>query len=169
MRSVTILSVLSSIILAAVAGCIITFTRGEPAAAFEPVNPRFLPGNPLPRSSWCERHYGDPTETTLPCHARQPTGRVVYLTYDTREQQITRTFINTPGKTVGELVLAWGIPTGYRNDSFGVYVYWQGRFVYSSDRAFKPESRAVFVAYSGKATKYAPWYGFRDLKRDAPG
>ena len=146
-----------------------TFTRAAPVAAYEPVSPRFLPGNPLPRSSWCDRHYFDPYETTLTCHARQSTDSVVYFTYDTRERQITRTFVNTPGKTVGELVLAWGTPIGYRSDTFGVYVHWQGRFAYSSDRAFKPESQAVFIAYNANTTRYTSWLGFRDLKRDVRG
>jgi hypothetical protein len=169
MRNVTGFSVVASVLLAFLAGVIMTFTRVVPVAAYEPLSPRLLPGSPFPRSSWCERHYMDPYETTLSCHARQSPDTVVYFNFDTKEQRITRTYLNTPGKTVGELVIAWGTPLGYRNDPFGTFVYWHGRFAYTSDRSFKPESQATFIAYSTNTKWHSHWPGFRDLKRDTRG
>lgn len=126
---------------------------------------RFLPGGDLPAGTMCRQEYAEPDR--LSCRAQSsPQGEVdIYFSYDLKEQVIDHTSVSLPGDgiAVGDLVLAWGDPTGMRQYSSDRQVFWGRRSVYLGGPIYSPFSPVTFVSYDLREPEdVQPWKGFRN-------
>ena len=78
----------------------------------------------------------------------------------TGTKKILQTLIPAPEITMGDLLLAWGTPTGFIQDDEGVYVYWNERKAYLVDCLFWPGSHIESITFYPKAITVPPWQGF---------
>ena len=139
--------------------------RDQPIAQYEPVASEFLPGHTLPYDLSCESAYYSMDNSHLYCRAVQGIQEGnLYITFDVREKIIVRTTLLDPNKTIGELILAWGVPTGVSNLVLGKYVYWPGRYVFVASKVFSPGSPTGFLVYDNRANIEQLWTGFRNRR-----
>ncbi len=89
----------------------------------------------------------------------------MFVTFDVRDRLIARTTLLDPNKKVGELILAWGSPSGHQKLTLGNYVYWQGRYVYVAARDFGPQSNVSFIVFDNRPTNMDPWQGFVNRRK----
>jgi hypothetical protein len=116
-----------------------------------------LPGHRLPDNAQCTwaPHAGDTMLCRIFLH-----DNLFYLTYNVTQKTIVRTAMSASNETIGDLILAWGTPTGMQRFPWAVQVYWGTRSVYISARPFRPDNRTAFVSYNLNTVGALPWQGF---------
>jgi hypothetical protein len=130
-------------------------TAVHPIALDLPV--RVLPGSLIPRDANCD--WSMVTEYRLFCHVNND-GVPIHFNYDMRRGVVISVSVETGEITVGELILAWGEPTGYTKSGTAVQLYWGVRSVYLMSRVFTPSARAGYVFYTREPNRSQPWRGF---------
>ena len=85
---------------------------------------------------------------------------LMYAEYSISRDAITRVSYSVANTTLGDLVLVWGAPTGFRHYSWGDVVFWGKRSVWASSGPFSPNSKVLLVSYSMDAPDVQPWRGF---------
>ena len=122
---------------------------------------RFLPGNPLPSEIVCmalvDEH--DPR-----CLFRLSDDDV-HFNFDAETHIIVRTIIPAQKYTVGDLMAAWGTPTGITRNETNVYIYWGIRSALLYTRSLQPDSRVDFILYDRDQPQAAVWRGFTASNR----
>jgi hypothetical protein len=117
-----------------------------------------MPGNVMPRSCECSGPFTMSYEVGH-CVVFL-NGRKVYLGYEADRSIIARVSHSADNAPVGELVLAWGMPTGIKRTSSAIEVYWGKRSAYVTGGPFSPQSEVLFINYSLKDKVVPPWHGF---------
>src|SRR5215212_6629430 len=113
-RSVLNITAVSTITLAAFIISIMLSTR-RALPAFPELPPQFMPGSALPlttRCSWSGYGQGD----IVPCQDRLSRS-TIYIAYDVERKIIIRALVSASSQSVGDMILAWGRPTGIRRYS----------------------------------------------------
>ncbi len=132
-----------------------------------PVDPvelpqHLLPGNPLPEDADCEPgsyYVGEWRHCRVLAN-----GIEVELTYDARLRQIVRTDSQFSEQTLGQLILAWGPPTGIsRRYRWPIRIQWGSRYVYVYTDQFGPRNSAYAVHYTMEPRAAFPWTGFINI------
>ncbi len=119
-----------------------------------------LPGNLLPQSIPCTSSF----ERRFECKASQD-GEIIYFTTDSSSHLIVYTSISARNQTLGNMIAAWGAPTGFARFGYALFVYWNMRWVYVSSCKLEPASPIEYIGY-GLAGSIAaereqlPWRGF---------
>ena len=125
--------------------------------------PAYLPGNSLPRFS------DKDVCTFLPSYQPSCLGHLrdydIYWAYDPRTYKIVRTTI-TADNRIGNLILAWGTPTGFDQYGTSIVVSWGTRSALLVTNSFQPYSRVRFIEYATEPLKRSPWRGFVGHKSD---
>ncbi len=96
----------------------------------------------------------------------QQNGKAFALTIDTASRTIDATRIAVHEYTIGDLLLAWGTPTGFSQIGRAIDVYWGGRSASLTTCSFRPDSRVDLITYSHKLPGAAPWRGFVRIKSE---
>jgi hypothetical protein len=123
---------------------------------------RFLPGNPLPGEAACTRYSN---ELILRCVVHLADYDVVF-SLDAGMSFIHSTLIPAQKYTAGDLVAAWGAPTGITWDETNIYLYWETRSALLDTGSLQPDSRVDYILYELAAPlPAAPWPGFTSVKR----
>ena len=81
---------------------------------------RFLPGNPLP----AETAYTTLSDEHSPRCVVYLSDDDVYFSFDAETRIINRTVIPAQKYAVGDLMSAWGIPTGITRNETNIYIHW---------------------------------------------
>jgi hypothetical protein len=146
----------ASILFLAISGAVLASRATLPAITQLPAN--ILPGNPLPREAKCN---WPPNRSAgvMYCHVSLGQNRV-YITYDPMREMIIRSSVEIDRETIGDLLAAWGTPTGLKRSRWSVQVQWGSRYVYAYGRPFVPENPIFFVFYGLEQDVNAPWTGF---------
>jgi hypothetical protein len=132
------------------------------ARAIERLPEQFFPGNSLSSTSDCMWPPYSPGDTK---YCRITLGyTTVFATYDVTRRMITRVSYSGNGETIGELIMAWGTPTGMKRLPWAMEVHWKNRVVYASLQPFNPKSRAVLIAYTLDNEAVPAWRGFLNSK-----
>jgi hypothetical protein len=158
-HSYAILLVVATLALAlsvSISGIILIARAAPPVLVQPPAN--ILPGNPLPDDVKC---IWPPYRSNgmLYCNTILDENRV-YLTYDPRREMIIRSSVEIDRQTVGDLLLAWGTPTGLKRSPWSAQIQWGGRYVYAYAHPFKPSNPIFFVFYTLEPESNPPWSGF---------
>jgi hypothetical protein len=122
---------------------------------------RFLPGNPLPGEAACMTL----SDEHIPRCVVHQADYDVYFNFNADTRIISRTVIPAQQYTLGELMAAWGNPTGLTWNETNIYIYWgtHSALLYAS--SFQPNSRVDFILYELERKQAAPWPGFTSVKR----
>jgi hypothetical protein len=120
---------------------------------------KYHPGNTLPHDATCDWHPA--SEKTLYCYV-EVNGAPIYMAYDMARNKILDVAATAHDATVGDLITAWGRPTGVIRWSVSVQVFWGTRSAYVMSGAFTPSSHASFISYSTDVRDVEPWQGFRN-------
>ena len=134
----------------------------------------FLPGNTPPRDVHCGEAADETCYPLVDAHCYEPgdancfisasiqqNGNVIRLTLDTASRLIAYTQISAREHTIGDLILAWGTPSGFTRYGRHIDVYWGSRNASLTTCAFRPESRVEFITYYRISPASAsPWRGF---------
>jgi hypothetical protein len=112
---------------------------------------RLMPGQPVPTDARCdwEHYWGS--------EYRYCQSGAAYLTV--KQGTIDRVTFDVH-VAVGDLILAWGQPTGAEIYSYSTYVYWGTRQAWVWGQ-FGPSARVWFVTFSAKPDQVGPWQGFK--------
>jgi hypothetical protein len=118
----------------------------------------YLPGNPLPEFAGkdaCDKF----VPTNMICGELE--GRKLYWYYELATRRIVRTGISASEYTVGDLILAWGTPSGFDQFGTSIYVSWGTRSALLVTRSLQPNSQIQFIEYDLDPPKRSVWRGFR--------
>jgi hypothetical protein len=117
-----------------------------------------LPGHPLPRFAGkdaCDKF----APVNMICGELD--GRKIYWSYELATRRIVRTGISANEYVIGDLILAWGTPSGFDQFGSSIYVSWGTRSALLTGRLLYPDSRIRFIEYDLDPPKRSPWRGFR--------
>jgi hypothetical protein len=132
------------------------------ASSIEHLPEQFFPGNTLPSATDCMWPPYTPSDTK---YCRITLGyTTVFATYDVKRKMITRVSYSGQGETIGDLIMAWGTPTGMKRLPWAMEVHWKDRVVYASIQPFSPKSRAILIAYTLDYEAAPAWRGFLNSK-----
>ncbi|MBX3064605.1 MAG: hypothetical protein KF726_16610 [Anaerolineae bacterium] len=129
---------------------------------------QLLPGNPMPDTAACDD--GDPrSRNILYCSYSQMEIRLISFTYDTRARAIILSAILVDDETsIGDLILEWGNPVGYRRGQQDTKIYWKGKTAHLSILG-SPVSRIHVIlylpTYCELPTDLLTWHGFVSVDR----
>jgi hypothetical protein len=113
-----------------------------------------LPGSPVPYEADPALHGG------MLAHQLTINGFNVQLAYDSEHELIVRAQIAENAYTIGDLILAWGTPSGFARSGRDVDVYWGRRGVYLNTCSFRPDSRVQYIAHYIDEQTASFWRGF---------
>jgi hypothetical protein len=122
----------------------------------------YLPGSPLPllpRDAECSQI----SSFYVSCHV-QLIGEEVYLTYELGTKMVVHTAIRVREYTAGDLIVAWGIPTGITQSGSLTYLNWGNRSASVYTSSFGPGSRVKSIIYSFAQQQALPWRGFTNIR-----
>jgi hypothetical protein len=114
-----------------------------------------LPGNPRAANATCTALH-DGSFRCLVIHD----DKELHLVYDAVSRMITGTTMSADEETIGDVLLAWGTPTGYTQKGPFIEVNWGTRSAYLFTCSFQPSSRLSTIAYELEARQVSPWRGF---------
>jgi hypothetical protein len=146
-------------------GCFLVMGGIVRAAWIDPISPTIeipaalKPGSPIPGYVTCEEWSAYNSYAIQYCHDGD-----VYLSYDPDRGIITRasTYVYSQAITLGQLVVAWGTPTGYKHEDRVLKVFWRDCYAYLTDSGMSPANRVVVVGW-GLHNDSDPWRGFVTL------
>jgi len=124
----------------------------------------YLPGNPLP-ATVAVADCSDTANKKFSTLA-EVDGRSVYLTYVFEERKIIRASVRAEDYNIGELITAWGRPTGIEKHGTTVLVSWGLRSVTLYTSFFNPSHPVAFIAYDNNMLNGAAWRGFMNKMQD---
>jgi hypothetical protein len=87
----------------------------------------------------------------------------VYFNVDPETHLINRTVIPAQKYAVGDLIAAWGTPTGTTRNETNIYIYWGARSALLYTRSLQPDSRVDFILYDLAPHQASPWPGFTSV------
>ncbi len=124
---------------------------GIPSAAY-------LPGNTMPEmAKETDCFEGEGSYQSCIIHVLSQT---IYLTYAPSSRMIVRTAIKAREYKIGELITAWGNPSGFTQEGDSVFVYWGKRCAILYTQSFRPESVVAFIQYDFDPQQASVWQGF---------
>lgn len=103
---------------------------------------------------------GDADWSCLTSAAIQYHDKQIALMIDVASRTIALTSISAPGYTMGDLMLAWGTPTGFNQSDRAIDVYWGARSTSLTTCSFRPESKVDVITFYRSPAFAAPWHGF---------
>jgi hypothetical protein len=137
--------------------CVIAIARSE-TVSFPGTPPsRYLPGNPRPQHVPCT---ASPDERTYSVCTAEVFPYKIYVSLDEGKPIIVMTLVPGDGYALGQLILAWGTPTGIAQDSHSAYIYWGTRVASLPTRSFRPDGQIDYIQYDLFPSKASPWRGF---------
>jgi len=114
-----------------------------------------LPGSPAPADVTCyPMHYGQCQYSVL------YGDDLVYLAFNGFRTKIVSAVIPAHGQTIGDMILAWGMPTGFSQNGFNVEVSWGSRTAVLITCSFQPTSLVGYFRYDMEPVQVPPWRGF---------
>ena len=87
-------------------------------------------------------------------------GQRTYLTFDPKTKMIVQIAIQVREYKIGNLITAWGNPTGIKRYFNRVQVSWGRRSAVLYTYSFRPESLIEFIQYDLEEHQAPPWQGF---------
>ena len=118
----------------------------------------YLPGNSLPllpKDAECNHFEND----IIFCIVHE-LGQGVYIGYEASTRMIIHTGLKTNESKIGELIVAWGLPTGFNQYDDSIFVYWGTRSAVLYTDSFRPESLVQFIRYDLEPQQASAWRGF---------
>lgn len=158
-----LVSLLLLAVLLTVSGAILA-GRAFSAPATVNLPQSLLPGSVIPEDAECSDPGGMPQACTI-----YHKDMVVHIMPDQTGGQIALTVISTQAYTIGDLIHAWGMPTGFAQSGRAVDVYWGMRYAYLVTCSFQPESRVDFIALYPYEHVVGKWHGFTAAKGACAG
>lgn len=122
----------------------------------------YLPGSTLPqrvKGTDCFQ----PEYRYVSCRT-EISGRNAYVLYDPSTRMIIHTAIEGGEHKIGDLVAAWGFPTGFDQQGGSIFIYWGTRTAILYTTSFKPDTRLTFIEYDFEQQHASPWHGFVSSK-----
>jgi hypothetical protein len=118
--------------------------------------PAYLPGNPLPKDVSCSIAAN---QYIISCSIRSGDDEIFFNSDSAKT--ISHTLIPAQKYTIGQVIAAWGTPTGITHRETQVYVHWGARSALLYTKAFQPDSIVEFIVYDLEPPPSSPWRGFR--------
>ncbi len=136
--------------------CVELLGRSSPVCAVFDPPPELLPGKQqFPSLAGCSALH----DGRFVCHLTLR-GSTIELTYDGIVHQIIYTAVSTPDQKLGDLIVAWGEPTGFTRSGQTLAVSWSTRTAYLAPHSFQPDTQVMRVTYDDKPKQTSPWHGF---------
>lgn len=86
------------------------------------------------------------------------TGKISY-SFDDKTHRIVCASTGLQNYTVGDLILIWGTPIGFRNNYGVISIFWKGKHIFTPETDFSPNSKAFYLIYQDDPI-YFKWSGF---------
>jgi hypothetical protein len=136
---------------------VVTVARIEKVAPIPDLPERYRPGKPLPSDAACPKGRVDLWHVN--CEASH-LGHRVHFTIQGSSMTIISSSIWMADFTIGDLILAWGMPTGFARNRYFINVYWGQRYALLLTETLRPDSRVKMVVYTRVDSPALPWHGF---------
>jgi hypothetical protein len=133
-----------------------------------------LPGSSFPEAVSCP-HRRCCTATPLTTWTRRfvcpidHDGTRFDVTYDDISQKIVQTAISGQDYTLGDLISAWGTPTGIAQYGWAIDAHWETQYASLITCSIQPDSAVKLIAYSRERHWATTWRGFTNHQADECG
>ena len=148
---------------------VVVVAGAEAVPTLTGLSPQFLPGHAAPTRLHCGESAAETCYPPVDAHCFetsddncfitaliQQNGKMLSLTIDSA----SRTIIQTSGYSMGDLILAWGTPTGYSQIGRDINVIWGTRHAHLATCSFRPESYVEILTDYPDPVTASPWRGF---------
>lgn len=138
---------------------VVVIARLEPIMLALDLPPEYLPGNPmpvLPEDTYCSPSVYD---VPVPCNF-QLSGTQVDLSYWMDTRVIVYSAIAIHNYRIGDLIAAWGSPTGIIQRGRSTYLYWGTREALIYTDFLRPDSPVDTIGAYLDPPKVPAWKGF---------
>ncbi len=134
---------------------VLALARRQPLAPVVEPPPSYLPGGLLPEATSC-----DFSNHKLRLCSAEVSHQVLYFLIDTDTRLIRRTVLRTGAYTLGQLIAAWGTPTGMTQRAGTTLVHWRTRSLVLYTTSLRPNRQSEFIVFDLEPPKGSPWRGF---------
>jgi hypothetical protein len=136
---------------------VMALARAGSVPSIQPLLQQLLPGGPVPTIPNCfprQFHHAD-------CHIAVD-GKDVALFVNTETGSITRIVATGGQYRLGNLILAWGTPTGITHFGYGcnIFVFWGMRAAQVFTCTLDPSSPVAYIPYALTEQPLSSWRGF---------
>lgn len=136
---------------------VLVLAKAGTVPSIRPFLQQLLPDGPLPATVNCVPqffHHAD-------CHVAVD-GKDVALSLNIETGKITRIIASGGQYKLGDLMLAWGTPTGITRYGYGcnIVVFWGTRAAQVYTCALDPRSPVAYITYALSEQPLSPWRGF---------
>lgn len=135
---------------------VVTLARREMSPQVPNPPPQYLPGSILPSDASCFLH----TSEYVPRCSVRFLDDDIYFSFDTDTHVIVKAAIPAHAYTVGQLILAWGRPSGSMGSKYIISVNWGTRSAILYTNSLRPDSQLEFIVYDAKPQPVGSWRGF---------
>jgi hypothetical protein len=135
---------------------VVTAARAQPVPQLPDLPQVYLPGNRIPEGVTC---YLSANEVAPRCSVDYE-GNEIYFTFGSDMRTITKTLIPAREYPIGQIVVAWGNPTGITRKKTMMYVHWGARSALLYTTSFQPDNLVEFILYDLEPLPESPWRGF---------
>ena len=162
---------------AAIIVCAVTVAHNGAAPTVIEPPPQYVPGHTPPDDVRCggDESDGESCYPPLDSHCYesgnlgggcvssaviQYNDQKIALLIDVAARTIELTSISAPGYSMGDLIQAWGTPTGFSQFGPAIDVYWGAQSAHLATCLFRPESQVDIITFYRTPAFAAPWHGF---------
>jgi hypothetical protein len=145
--------------------CLVLFSLGVMSVARTQAIPKilipvqtYLPGNIIhsfSKDADCHRYQYQ----YFSCQIRV-VGQDIFFDYELGSRRIVRTTIQARQYKIGELVTAWGYPTGFTRNGTTFVIFWGIRSAVLYTSSLRPDSQIQSIGYDWEPQRSSPWRGF---------
>lgn len=155
--SVTAVSLIGLLSLV-IASTVLAARTAQPTVSDIPE--KLQPGHIMPDDVGCAGtpYAGD----RMSCRVLTDQYDLIFVTFDSKHRVIKRASMMIDRQTIGDLIRAWGPPTGIKKMRWAMEVQWGTRYVYVSSQPFTPENTVGFISYALDQDEAQSWKGFTD-------
>ena len=118
----------------------------------------YLPGSPIPEDALCYS-YLTIVDPSVVCYVTFQ-GKEIFLKFDQNMKTILRVITSTQEYTIGEMLLAWGAPSGIEATPYSTSIFWGTRSAHFYIDSLRPDSRVEYIRYDLEPQSVSPWQGF---------
>lgn len=168
-------ALLSGLLLGTLSGVVVAGVGTIPTIIEPP--PQLLPGNAAPAGLFCGESANESCFPPVDAHCFESgdancfaqgiiryDGKPITITIDLASRTIA--LVNVPAQDykMGDLLSAWGTPTGFSQVGRAIDVYWDTRSAHLTTCSFQPESRVDSITYSREPAFASAWQGFLSVQ-----
>ncbi len=121
-----------------------------------------LPGDNMPPGAQCHTYSYYSYE--IYCHLASDGGDIYFYPDKKSNKVAGASYLISGHINVGQLLNAWGEPSGERRSEYASEISWPGKYAYVIDRFISPNSPVGYIFFGDSQAEDHKWTGFHNKR-----